>query len=43
MTTRDMLLATYLLLDAAVAALGYPDEEGDQVLDPVFCALAEEG
>jgi len=42
MTPRDLLLATYLLLNAVCAALGYPDAESDQVLDPVFRALAEE-
>jgi len=39
MTTRDMLLATYLLLNAALEAIDYADAESDQVLDPVFCAL----
>ena len=43
MTTRDMLLATYLLLNAALEALDYADDEGDECLDAVFLTLAEEG
>jgi hypothetical protein len=42
MTTRDYLLATYLLLNAALAAIDYADTEGTEALDAVFGRLAED-
>lgn len=37
-----MLLAAYVLLDAACAAISYADDEGIEALDVLFLTLAEE-
>ncbi len=42
MDTRDCLLATYILLDAVMAAIDYADDDGCEALDVVFLQLAEE-
>jgi len=40
MTPRDMLLAAYLLLNAALEAIEYADDEGNECLDALFLELA---
>jgi hypothetical protein len=42
MTTRDVLLMAYLLLNAALETIAYTDDEGNECLDALFCTLAGE-